>query len=337
MEPSRRKLISVVTPVLNEEMNVEECYQTVRRIFETNLPGYDHEHIFCDNSSQDRTVEILRRLAAADKRVKVILNARNFGPMRSNFNGILAASGDAVVVFLPADLQDPPETIVEFVRLWEDGYQIAYGIRSKREESFLMRNIRKLYYRLVTVVADIRIPPDVGDFQLIDKKVLEALRKHDDYYPYIRGMIAGCGFRATGVAYTWKARARGLSKGRLYLLIDQALNGLISFTNLPMRFSMLIGLSVAILSISYGLFSLFVNLVYYRRLAEPGIPTLIIAISFLSGVQLFFLGVIGEYISAIHFQVRKRPLVIERERINFDESPAKLETETPESVTSDRF
>ncbi len=318
MESSRKKLISIVTPVFNEEMNVEDCYAAIRRIFESNLPNYDYEHIFCDNCSRDRTVEILRELAAADRRVKVILNARNFGPMRSNFNGILETSGDAVVVFLPADLQDPPEVIVDFVREWENGHEIVYGIRSKREESFVMRNIRRAYYRLVTRVADIHIPPDVGEFQLVDKAVIEALRQHDDYYPYVRGMIAGCGFRSTGIAYTWKARAKGISKAKMYLLIDQALNGLISFTNLPMRMSMFIGLSISVLSIGYAIYSLILALAFHTHLVSPGIATLIVAVFFFAGVQLFFLGVMGEYISAIHFQVRKRPLVIVRERINFD-------------------
>jgi glycosyltransferase involved in cell wall biosynthesis len=328
MEPTHRKLISVVTPVYNEEMNAQECYETVRGIFERELPEYDHEHIFCDNASTDNTVAILRKLAAEDRRVKVILNARNFGPLRSNFNGVLAASGDAVVVFLPADLQDPPELIPQFVRLWEQGHEIVYGIRGKREEGLLMRSIRRLYYRMVTYAADIRIPPDVGEFQLVDRMVIAALRQHDDYYPYLRGMIAGCGFRSQGVSYTWRARKRGLSKGRLYLLIDQALNGLISFTNLPMRLSMLVGLLLSVLSIGYAVFSVIVNLIYYQKLAPPGIATLIVAIFFFSGVQLFFLGVIGEYVSAIHFQVRKRPLVIERERINF-ECPAAPESAPP--------
>ncbi|MBU0640349.1 MAG: glycosyltransferase family 2 protein [Planctomycetes bacterium] len=317
MDQTRKKLISVVTPCYNEEMNAEECYRAVREIFARDLPQYDYEHIFCDNASTDDTANVLRRLAGDDPCVKVILNARNFGPLRSNYNGVMHTSGDAVVVFLPADLQDPPEVIVQLVRHWEEGYEIVYGIRAKREEGIIMRNVRKLYYRMVTYAADIHIPPDVGEFQLVDRVVVEALRQHDDYYPYLRGMIAGCGFRSIGVPYTWKARQRGISKGRLYLLIDQGLNGLISFTNIPMRLCMLAGLLLSVLSIGYALVSLVLALVFWR-LAQPGIPTLIIAIFFFSGVQLFFLGVIGEYISAIHSQVRKRPLVVEREQINFE-------------------
>lgn len=317
-DTSRRKLISVVTPVWNEELNVRDCYEAVRALFAADLREYDYEHIFSDNASTDGTVAILRELAAADPHVRVILNARNFGPSRSVFNALLATGGDAVVPLLAVDLQDPPAVIVQFVRLWEQGHEVVNGVRANREEGVVMRNIRKAYYRLVNRFADIHIPPDVGEFQLIDRVVVEALRKCDDYYPYIRGLVAGCGFRSTGVPFTWRARRKGMSKNRLYHLIDHALNGLISFTNIPMRLCLLFGLVLAALSFAFALVVFVGNLIYFRRFAPPGIPTLIVAIFFFAGVQLFFFGVLGEYISAIHFQVRKRPLVVERERINFD-------------------
>lgn len=313
-----RKLISIVTPCFDEEDNVEECRRAVASLFQNELAAYDHEHIFCDNASTDGTLAILRRMASEDRAVKIIANARNFGPFRSLFNGVLNAGGDAVLVFLPADLQDPPELIADFVRRWEEGYEVVYGIRKRREESLVMVALRKVYYRMITKFADIYIPPDVGEFQLIDRKVLEALRRFDDYYPYVRGMIASCGFRATGIEYTWKARKRGFSKNNLYRLIDQGLNGLISFTNVPLRLCMLLGFLVAGASISYALLQLLVNLVFFRKFAPPGIASLTVAIFFFSGVQLFVLGLLGEYIGAIHSQVRKRPLVIEKERINFD-------------------
>lgn len=314
-----RKRISIVTPVYNEEESVRDCYEAVRSVFANELPGYDREHVFCDNVSTDRTVPILRELAAADPQVKVILNARNFGILRSTFNAVLSTTGDAVLVLFPVDLQDPPELIAEFVRRWEDGHEVVYGIRANREESFVMRGVRHVYYRLVDRLADIHIPPDVGSFQLVDRKVVEALRRCDDYYPHLPGMIAGCGFQSVGVPYTWRARRKGLTKNRLYHLIDEGLNGLISFSRVPMRLCMLVGLVLSCLSILYAMVSLVLALV--RGGAEPGIPTLIVAIFFFSGVQLFFFGVLGEYISAIHFQVRKRPLVVERERINFDRAP----------------
>ncbi len=318
----RKKIISIVTPCYNEETNVAPCYLAVKQLFEGPLAKYDYEHIFCDNASTDNTALILKGLAAQDPRVKIIVNARNFGALRSNYNGILATTGDAVVVFLPADLQDPPEVIPELVAKWEQGHEIVYGIRAQREEGFLLRSARRIFYRLVRRMADIDVPVDAGEFQLIDRKVVSTLREFEDYYPYIRGMIASCGFRRAGVPYTWKARERGYSKARFYHLIDQALNAIISLSNVPMRLCMFFGMGIASLSIVYGLYGLVMNLIYFRQLAEPGIPTLVVAVFFFSGLQLFFFGVLGEYISAIHFQVRKRPLVIARERINFEQPAA---------------
>ena len=325
---AKRKLISVVTPCYNEEANVRVCRDAVRRIFQAELPGYDYEHIFCDNASKDGTVGVLREMAAEDERVKVILNSRNFGPFRSMFNGIRSTSGDAVLCFLPADLQDPPEMIPKMVHRWEEGYEVVCGIRAKREEDFIMRNIRRLYYRLVSRLADIEIPMNVGEFQVVDRCVIESLRNFEDYYPYVRGMIASCGFKSTSIPYTWKRRERGMSKNRLYHLIDQGLNGLVSFTNVPLRLCTFFGLSVSGLAFFYGIATLVLNLVYYRAWAAPGIPTLIVAIFFFSGIQLFFLGFLGEYVGAIHSQVRKRPMVIERERLNFDR-------QRPDSTTGD--
>lgn len=316
METSK-KLISVVTPCYNEELNIEACRDAVREVFARELPGYDYEHIFCDNASSDATLQVLRRMAAEDPHVRVIANARNFGPFRSMFNGVLACSGDAVIPFVPADLQDPPEIIPRFVELWEQGYEIVYGVRAEREESALLHGVRRAYYRLVSRFANIDIPLNAGEFTLIDRKVLEALRECDDYYPYLRGLIANCGFRSAKVPYTWRARRRGISHANAYALIDQGLNGLISFTNVPMRLVMFTGFALAAVSILYALVTLLIGILWYRKLAPPGTETLIVALFFFSGVQLFVLGFLGEYIGAIHFQVRKRPLVVERERINF--------------------
>jgi len=320
--PKARKILSIVTPCYNEEMNIVECFETTRRILESELPEYDYEHIFCDNASTDRTLDLLRGLAATDPRVKVIANARNFGPFHSNFNGILATQGDVVLLFLAADLQDPPDLIPQFVRFWEQGYDVVYGVRRWREESFILRSIRRIYYRLVAETANITMHQGAGEFQLADRKVVDALRSFDDYYPYVRGMVAYCGFKAIGVDYTWKSRKRGISKNNVLRLIDQALNGLISFSNVPMRLCMAVGLFIAALSFTYGFFALIVNIIYYRQLAPQGIPTLIVALFFFSGTQLFAFGVLGEYLAAVHAQVRKRPLVVERERINFEVRPA---------------
>jgi len=308
--------ITIITPTFNEEDNVETCYQTIRELFEKELSEYDFEYIFADNCSNDSTAERLRRLANADSRVKLIFNARNYGALRSNFNALTRATGDAVLVSLAADLQDPPELLPEFVQKWRQGFEIVYGIRRNRPESFLLRNLRKLFYRIINRLADVRIPVDVGEYQLIDRLVLNAILQCDDYYPYIRGLIANCGFRSTGIPYNWRRRRKGLSKATWFLLIDQAINALVSFSNIPIRICLLAGLSISILSIIYSIV-LLIWIVALPKVAPPGIPTLVVALFFFGGVQLFFLGLIGEYVTAIHSQVRRRPLVIEREVVNF--------------------
>ncbi|MFT4116884.1 glycosyltransferase family 2 protein [Bradyrhizobium sp.] len=312
------KTISIVTPCYNEEASIRDCYEAVRRVFDEHLQGYRCEHIFCDNASEDRTVEILREIAAGDPGVKIIVNARNFGPLRNTFNGVMAATGDAVLLFMPADLQDPPELIPEFVKLWETGYEIVYGIRAVREEGRMMRSIRNAYYRLLTRFSEIKVPPGVGDFQLVDRNVVERMRRVRDGYPFMRMMTFECGGRAIGVPYTWRARKKGLSKNRAAALIDQGLNGLVSFTSAPLRFGLYAGFVLSFASIAYAVINLLLGLVLYRRLAEPGILTLIVAMFFFGGVQLFFMGMIGEYILAIYGQVREKPVVFERERVNFD-------------------
>jgi glycosyltransferase involved in cell wall biosynthesis len=312
------KTISVITPCYNEELTVRECYEAVRQVFQTRLPEFEREHIFCDNSSDDRTLDILREIAAADKSVRVIVNARNFGPLRNTYNGVMAASGDAVLLFLPADLQDPPELIPEFVRLWEAGNEIVYGIRAVREEGRIMRGIRLMYYRLLIRFSEIKVPPGVGDFQLVDRKIVEAMRRVRDNYPFMRMMTFECGGRSVGVPYTWRERKKGLSKNRAMALIDQGLNGLISFTTAPLRFGLFAGFLISFTSIAYSVINFVIGLVMFRRLAEPGIVTLIVAMFFFGGVQLFFMGMIGEYVLAIYGQVREKPVVFERERINFD-------------------
>ena len=312
-----RKKISIVTPCFNEEASVRECYETIKRVMDTELPGYDREHLFCDNASTDRTVEILRGIAAADPAVKVIVNARNFGILRNNYNGVLATSGDAVVLFMPVDLQDPPELIPTFVRHWEAGSEIVYGIRAHREEPFLLRNARHLYYQLLSHLTYVSYPPNVGDYQLADRKVVESMRRIDDAQPFMRMMPFEVGFSAVGVPYTWRARKQGVSRNKFLHMIDQGLNGIISFSNAPVRLALWTGVAISALSFLYTLVIFLMTVLGYVK-AEAGIPTVILAVFFFGGIQLLFLGVIGEYILAIFNQVRRKPLVFERERINFD-------------------
>ena len=311
------KTISIITPCFNEELGILECYEAVRDVFAKSLPHYRREHIFCDNASTDRTVAILSEVAATDSCVKIIVNSRNFGILNNTFNGVMNATGDGVVLFMPADLQDPPDLLPKFVELWEQGYEIVYGIRDKREESWLFRNLRRVYYRIISRLSYVNYPPDVGDFQLVDRTVHEAMKRFDDAQPFMRMMTFECGFRAIGVPYTWRARRTGSSKNYLAHLVDQGMLGLISFSTIPIRLCSLLGFVVAGLSLAYAL-GVFVLALIFDEIAIRGIPTMIVAIFFFGGIQLLFLELVGEYILAIFNQVRRRPFVIERERINFD-------------------
>lgn len=320
------KTISVVSPCYNEEDNVEACARTVRQIFDDHLPGYRLEHIFADNASQDATPEILERMAAEDPDIKVVLNARNFGVFRSSFNGLRYATGDAVIVMLPVDLQDPPELIPEFVKLWESGYDVVAGARNEREEGWLLRSARGIFYGTINRLSDVELVPSVGEFQLIDRKVHEAVVSHDDHYPYIRGIIASCGFKRIIVPYVWRARKRGISKHNMGMLTDQALNAIFAFSRAPLRFCTLVGLMMALGCILFSILSVLVYLIAPEA-APRGITTIIVALFFLSGIQLLFLGMLGEYITAIHNQVRGGPMVVERQRFNIDAGSGAAETE----------
>lgn len=312
------KTISIITPCFNEEVSIRECYETLRQVIDTHLPEYGREHIFCDNASTDRTVEILREIAANDASVKVIVNSRNFGILRNNYNGVLAATGDAVILFMPVDLQDPPDLIPEFVRQWEGGCEVVYGIRSEREEPFVLRNARKAYYRVLSLISYVNYPPNVGDFQLVDRRVVDAMKRIDDAQPFMRMMPFEVGFKSVGIAYTWRARKHGVSRNTFLNMLDQGINGLISFSNAPVRIALWTGMSISALSILYSL-AVFVAVLLGWTHAEAGIPTVILAVFLFGGIQLLFLGVIGEYVLAIFNQVRRRPIVFERERINFVE------------------
>lgn len=313
-------LISIITPCYNEEDNVEECYQQIKDLFVTKLQEYNYELIFCDNASTDNTLAIMRTLAAKDNRVKVIANSRNVGAFKNAFNGLKWASGDAVLHILAADLQDPPELIVDFVKYWSEGYKIVYGIRAKRNESWILENSRKAYYRIIASLASVSLPPDVGEFQLLDRQVVDILTQINDHYPYTRGLIAQCGFSAKGIPYLMQARKKGKSKADWFHLIDVAINGIISMSNVPIRIITLSGFTLALFSLIYSIITLIISLVIHQKLIPPGIPTLIVALFFFSSVQIFLMGILGEYLAAIHSQVRPGPGVIEREIINIDKS-----------------
>jgi glycosyltransferase involved in cell wall biosynthesis len=311
------KKISIVSPCYNEQDNVRECYETVRALFERELPGYAREHVFADNCSTNGTVAVLREIAAGDPVVKIVVNARNFGVFRSTFNALRYASGDATLLMLPVDLQDPPDLLPQFVRLWEQGHEVVAGQRSNREEGFVMRTMRGTFYRIVNRLAGFEIPEGVGEFQLVDRKVLDAVLRYDDHYPYIRGMVAACGFKRIVIPYVWKSRKRGVSKIRIWELFDQAFNGMFSFTNVPMRLATLFGFGLAACCLIYAVITLAAFLIA-PTMAPRGVMSLVFGMFFLFSIQLIFIGLLGEYVTSIHAQVRRGPLVTERERINID-------------------
>ena len=311
------KMISIVTPCYNEEVNVEICAAELKKVMEQ-LPGYDYEHIFADNASTDSTLTKLREMAAKDKHVKVISNSRNVGPFRNMWNGMKSATGDVVIPQLAADLQDPPSVIPEFVKNWEAGYLVTYGVRAKREEALIMRMARGIYYRIIKKFAAAVIPLNSGEFLLADKRVIDSILAVDDQYPYIRGLIAQTGVKSTSVSYTWVKRERGKSKNNFIALIDQAINGFVSTSRVPARLALLGGFILSFFGFAYALFTVIMVLTSNGS-APVGIPTIIVGIFLMGGVQLLFLGLIGEYILSIHGQVRRTPPMFEIERINFKE------------------
>ena len=325
------KTISIVSPCYNEEDNVAECHRVIQELFEGPLKDYQREHLFIDNCSTDRTVDILREIAQDDPAVRVVVNSRNFGVYRSTFNGLKYATGDAVMAMLPVDLQDPPDLLPEFVQLWENGYEVVAGARSTREEGFFMRTARKAFYRIVNALSDFEIAPDVGEFQLLDRRVMDALLEHKDQYPYIRGIIASLGFKRIIVPYTWKERARGKSKHSFLQILDMAMTGIFAFTRAPMRACTIAGVVISLASIAFSIATVALYLID-PAIAPRGTATIITALFFLSGIQLLFIGMMGEYITTIHNQVRGGPMVIERERINIEAAELVEPTKGPSKV-----
>jgi polyisoprenyl-phosphate glycosyltransferase len=307
------KTISIITPCFNEAQNVEELYSRIQ----TTLRGmpFNYEHIFIDNSSTDETVSILKTIALKDKRVKIIVNSRNFGHIRSPYYGLLQGSGHAVII-LASDLQDPPELIPQFIRKWEDGYKVVIGIKTKSEEFGLFYFLRSLYYRVLRSLSDVRLIDNYTGFGLYDQRVIEILRTINDPYPYFRGLIADIGFEMAEIAFTQPRRKRGITKNNFYTLYDMAMLGVTNYTKIPLRLATMFGFFSALISFLVGLIYLIYKLIFWYQFSLGSAP-LVIGLFFLGSVQLMFLGIVGEYIGAIYTQVMHRPLVIEKERINF--------------------
>lgn len=308
-------LISVVTGCFNEEENIDELVTRIRAQFEK-LPSYDYEHILIDNASTDGTVEKIKTHCAADPRIKLIVNARNFGHIRSPTYAILQASGDAVIG-MASDLQEPPELIPEFIKQWEAGYKIVAGVKPSSQETWLMANIRRAYYRTIGRIADTKLIPHFTGFGLYDRCVVEVIRKIDDPYPYFRGLIADIGFPYAQVPFIQATRKRGITKNNFYSLYDMAMLGITTHSKVPIRLATMAGFSLSAVSLIVALGYLAYKILAWENFAVGTAPILI-GLFFFASVQLFFIGILGEYIASIHTHILKRPLVVELERINFD-------------------
>lgn len=310
------KLISVVTPCYNEEANVKEVSERVRAVM-AGFPAYRYEHIFIDNDSKDSTVAVLKSLARQDRNVKIIVNSRNFGHLRSHVHAIYEASGDAVMLLF-SDLQDPPELLRDMLLEWERGTLIVLAIKNTSEESGLMFAIRTAYYRLVSKLADIQVYEHFTGFGLYDRRVIDILRnRFHDPYPNFRGMIAEVGFEPVKIQYDQKRRSRGITKNNFYTLYDLAMLSITNLSKVPLRVFTFTGFALSLVSLLTAVFYLVYKLLFWNSFTV-GVAPVVIGVFFLLSIQLIGLGIVGEYIGSIHTMVQNRPLVIEKERINFD-------------------
>jgi glycosyltransferase involved in cell wall biosynthesis len=309
------KTISVVTPCFNEEGNVREVYERVRDLM-LRLGKYRYEHIFIDNASRDATFAVLREISAADSNVKVIGNARNFGHVRSPMHALLQASGDAIIVLM-SDLQDPPEVLAQLLEEWEKGIPIVIAVKQGSHEATSMFMVRKMFYRLVNRLADdIETYENFTGFGLYDRQVIDLVRQFGDPYPYFRGMIAEIGLPHTEVLYEQQRRKSGKSKNNFYTLYDLAMLGITKLSKVPLRLVTFAGFAGALISMLGGMAYFAYKILFWGNFTV-GIAPIAIGMFFLGSLQLLFMGIIGEYIGNIHTQVHNRPLVVERERLNF--------------------
>jgi glycosyltransferase involved in cell wall biosynthesis len=309
-----KKKISILTPCYNEQENVVPLYETIARIMGS-IDGYDYEHIYIDNASTDGTVAKLRELAAKDKRVKVILNARNFGHIRSPYYGLLQADGEAVV-YMASDFQDPPDLIPKLIDGWQRGAKAVLAIKDTSDESGLFFALRRFYYRVVERLADVRTYQNFTGFGLYDRTVVDYCKSLEDPYPYFRGIIAETGLPTEEVHYHQPARKRGITKNNFYTLYDMAMLGITNHSKIPLRLATMSGFLMSVLSLLVGIIYLIYKLLFWQQF-PAGTAPLVIGLFFFASVQLFFIGILGEYIGSIHTQVHKRPLVVEKERLNF--------------------
>jgi glycosyltransferase involved in cell wall biosynthesis len=308
-------LISIVSGCLNEGPNVEELYRRIDQVFEAEMPNDSFELIFIDNASTDDTEDYLRKLAARDHRVKVIFNTRNFGHVRSGSYALFQSTGDAVIG-MASDLQDPPELIPEFIRRWREGYKIVLAQKTSSDESAVFFAVRRLYYWCLNKLSDVKLVENATGFGIYDRKVIDQVKSLNDPYPYFRGLLCELGYTISLVQFKQPLRKRGFSKNNFYTLWDFAMLGMTSFSKIPLRIATFTGICTAIGSGLTGLAYLVYKILFWDEF-QLGTAPLTVGMFFLGAVQLIFIGVIGEYVGAIHTQIMRRPLIIERERLNF--------------------
>ena len=309
-----KKLISIVTPTFNEIENIELLLLRIGEVI-ISLEQYDFEILVIDNCSTDGTQEKIRELASKDRRIKAIFNARNFGHIRSPYYGILQSSGVATI-YLASDFQDPPEMIPQFILEWEKGWKLVMAVKPVSMSSPLMHFLRKTYYRFIDQISDVKIIRDSTGFGLYDQRVLNDLRKINDPYPFLRGLICELGYPIKTISFVQPRRLAGITKNNFYTLFDIAMLGMVSHSKVPIRIAALTGFLLGAISISVALYFLVMKLIFWDAFPLGSAPA-IIGLFFLFGVLLFFIGVLGEYIGSIHTYIQNRPIVVENERINF--------------------
>lgn len=308
------KTISIVTPCYNERGNIAPLIDAIKNAM-AKLPKYDYEVIFIDNASTDGTQDVLRQFANADKRVKVIINTRNFGHIRSPYHAILQSEGDATIL-MACDFQDPPEMIPKFIEAWEKGIKMVIAVKTKSKEFPLMYALRTAYYRCVSRFSEVELNENSTGFGLYDRSVIEVLRKINDPYPYFRGLISEIGMSTEMIPFTQPRRSRGTTKNNFYTLYDVGVLGFVKHSKVPLRLATMSGFAFSLLSLLAGLGYLIYKLLFWERFSA-GVAPVVIGLFLFCSVQLFFIGILGEYIGAILTHVRKMPLVVEKERINF--------------------
>lgn len=310
------KKISIMVPCYNEEENVVPISEAIVEILNKDLPNYDYEILFIDNCSTDKTRDLLRIICAKNPKIKAILNARNFGQFNSPYYGMCQTTGDCTITIC-CDFQDPVEMIPVFVREWENGYKIVSGIKSSSEESRFIYFLRSIYYKVIKKMSDVEMIEQFTGFGLYDKSFIDILRKLEDPIPFIRGVVAEFGYKRKEIEYVQPQRRAGKTHNNWYTLYDAAMLSFTSYTKVGLRLATFLGFLSSLISVFVGVFFLFDKLLNWNNF-QAGIAPIIIIVSFIGAVQLFFIGILGEYVMNINTRVMNRPLVIEEERINFE-------------------